>query len=129
MCIRDSCHTMILHNHCPHFLDNGNISDCYGLPECWSLSTEKQPSLKWLYQYLICVNPHCIIAESLLNPLDGFCVGIPQFTIKLDAVLLLQVFICYKKIENGTNTCCSIWPFGSYWNNWWHYEEKKSCIT
>jgi hypothetical protein len=49
-----------------------------------------RPSLKWLNHSLS--DPHCIIAESLLNFADCFHLGIPKFLAELDAVSLLQAF-------------------------------------
>jgi hypothetical protein len=49
-------------------------------------------------------DPHCIIAESLLNFADYFRLGIPKFLTKLDAVSLLQAFWHLERNENATNT-------------------------
>ncbi|KDR14205.1 hypothetical protein L798_12006 [Zootermopsis nevadensis] len=47
-------------------------------------------------------DPHCIIAERLLNFADSFRLGIPKFLTKLDAVSLLQAFRHLVRNENAT---------------------------
>ncbi|PNF24200.1 hypothetical protein B7P43_G16169 [Cryptotermes secundus] len=59
-------------------------------------------------------DPHCIIAESLLNFADSFCLGIPMFLTKLDAVSLLQTFCHLEQNENATNTCYTTSLSGSH---------------
>jgi hypothetical protein len=62
-----------------------------GLLECWSLSTNEQPSLKRL-NHSDLRSTHCIITESLLNLPNCFRFGIPKLLAKLDAVPLLHAF-------------------------------------
>jgi hypothetical protein len=53
-------------------------------------------------------DPHCVIAESLLNFDDCFRLGIPKFLTKLDAVSLLQAFCHLERKENATHASSSV---------------------
>ncbi|PNF36253.1 hypothetical protein B7P43_G08466 [Cryptotermes secundus] len=63
-------------------------------------------------------DPHCIISESLLNFANCFCLGIPRFLTKLNAVSLLQASCHLKRNENVMNTCYTTLLSGSHRQIW-----------